>query len=197
MSHDPPASADNRLRRFSTNRQSQGPSAAPQEDTGKGLLRRKLAFTIRRKAACGRAAGEGGLPAWGLWSEDCPRHSSAHHPRRFPSRTGSSAAHRLPRLGDRWLRQPVVARAASPILPVAASGGRDRHVAPISGARRCAVSVLLRRISPKLVSFYALTKCPPRRANPWYKTCVNIPAPPKVTIHNMAPWEQPPPWFGP
>ena len=38
-----------------------------------------------------------------------------------------------------------------------------------------------------------------RRANPWVQDLGKHPsilAPPKVKIHKIAPWEQPPPWFG-
>ena len=52
------------------------------------------------------------------------------------------------------------------------------------------------------VGFYPITKCPLRRANPWvqdlckHPSVLPYPSPPKVKIHKMAPWEQPPPYFG-
>ena len=50
-----------------------------------------------------------------------------------------------------------------------------------------------------VVGFYSLTKCPPKRANPWvldlckHPLVLPYPAPHKVKIHQMAPSEQQPP----
>ena len=63
-------------------------------------------------------------------------------------------------------------------------------------------ALLLRWVYQEWVGVYPLPKCPRRRANPWaqdlckHPSVSPYPAPPKVKMHKMAPWEQPPPQFG-
>ena len=55
---------------------------------------------------------------------------------------------------------------------------------------------------PEWVGFYPITKCPLRRGGHSvqdlckHPSVLPYPSPPQVKMHKMAPWEQPPPWFG-
>ena len=60
-------------------------------------------------------------------------------------------------------------------------------------------ALLLRRVYLERVGFHPLPKFPLIRANSWVQDLCKHPsilpclAPPKVKLHKMGPWEQPPP----